>query len=163
LDTAFGDHDPLGLPSGVKAMSSSSHDGSPISATGGGSRHFSMSRDKFQIDIPEKHLTLITNGNGDGHLNGGNLPSPSPLRSPNDRRAAGFSHEGALESAQKARNLSQSSGDQEYATNGIQNKQHSDDGTNPLKRRSADAGLDYPRRRATIAVRKSSLALHFSS
>lgn len=36
--------------------------------------------------------------------------------------------------------------------NGLQNKQNSDDGINPLKRRSTDAGIDYPRRRATIAV-----------
>ena len=44
-------------------------------------------------------------------------------------------------------------------TNGLQNRQNgnSDDGINPLKRRSTDAGIDYPRRRATIAVRKSVL------
>lgn len=28
----------------------------------------------------------------------------------------------------------------------------SDEGSNPLKRRNTDAGVDYPRRRATIAV-----------
>jgi len=38
-------------------------------------------------------------------------------------------------------------------TNGLQNRPTSDDGINPLKRRSTDAGVDYPRRRATIAVR----------
>jgi hypothetical protein len=66
-----------------------------------------------------------------------------------------FSREGILGSAQRARNLSQSSGDQESATAGLQNKKDSDDGINPLKRRSTDAGSDYPRRRATIAVRMS--------
>jgi hypothetical protein len=64
-----------------------------------------------------------------------------------------FSREGILGSAQKARGLSQSSGDRESMTNGLQNgRQNSDDGINPLKRRSTDAGIDYPRRRATIAV-----------
>ncbi|KAG0650127.1 Echinocandin B biosynthetic cluster transcription factor ecdB [Hyphodiscus hymeniophilus] len=129
-------------------MSSSSAEGSPASVTRGGRHQFSMSRDKFHIDIPENHMTLITNGNG--HLNG-NLTSPSPLKSPNGRRIAGFSREGILGSAQKARKLSQSSGDRESMTNGIQNRQTSDDGINPLKRRSTDAGIDYPRRRATIA------------
>lgn len=136
-------------------MSSSSPEGSPTSATGGGRQQFSMSRDKFQIDIPDNHLTLITNGNGQVN---GNLTSPNPLKSPNARRVASFSREGILGSAQKARNLSQSSGDRESMTNGIngiQNRQNSDDGINPLKRRSTDAGIDYPRRRATIAVGKS--------
>jgi hypothetical protein len=137
-------------------MSSSSPEGSPTSVTGGGRQQFSMSRDKFQIDIPEDQLTLITNGNG--HVNG-NLSSPNPLKSPNGRRIAGFSREGILGSAQKARNLSQSSGDRESMTNGIQNRQNSDDGINPLKRRSTDAGIDYPRRRATIAVSQINLFL----
>jgi hypothetical protein len=109
------------------------------------------SRDKFTIDIPSPRLQLVTNGN---HVNGnGNLNSPNPLKSPNARRVQSFSREGILGSAQKARNLSQSSGDRESVTNGLnQNRQNSDDGINPLKRRSTDAGIDYPRRRATIAV-----------
>jgi hypothetical protein len=139
-------------------MSSSSPEGSPTSASGGRRQQFSISRDKFQIDIPENHLTLITNG--DGQLNG-NLTSPNSLKSPNGRRVAGFSREGILGSAQKARNLSQSSGDRESMTNGIQNRQNSDDGINPLKRRSTDAGIDYPRRRATIAVRKYVFGIPF--
>ena len=131
---------------------SSSPDASPTSASGGG-RTFSMSRDKFTIDIPSPRLQLQTNGNG--HINGnGTLNSPNPLKSPNARRVQNFSREGILGSAQKARNLSQSSGDRESMTNGLnQNRQPSDDGINPLKRRSTDAGIDYPRRRATIAVR----------
>lgn len=130
-------------------MSSSSPEASPTSTAGGGRQNFSMSRDKFQIEVPENHLTLVTNGNG--QING-TLTSPTPLKSPNARRVASFSREGILGSAQKARNLSQSSGDRESMTNGIQNRQNSDDGINPLKRRSTDAGIDYPRRRATIAV-----------
>jgi len=114
-----------------------------------------MSRDKFSIDVPAPQLTLITNGNGNG-----NLHSPNPLKTPTARRLANFSREGILGSAQKARNLSQSSGDRESITNGLHNRQNgngngngtSDDGINPLKRRSTDAGIDYPRRRATIAV-----------
>jgi hypothetical protein len=130
-------------------MSSSSPEASPTSANGGG-RHFSISRDKFAVDLPSPRLQLITNGNG---VNGnGNLNSPNPLKSPNARRVQSFSREGILGSAQKARNLSQSSGDRESMTNGLQNRPTSDDGINPLKRRSTDAGVDYPRRRATIAV-----------
>ena len=133
-------------------MSSSSPEGSPTSAAGGGRPQFSMSRDKFQIDILENHLAHMTNGNA---LINGNLTSPNSLKSPNSRRVASFAREGILGSAQKARNLSQSSGDRESVTNGIQNRQNSEDGINPLKRRSTDAGIDYPRRRATIAVRRS--------
>lgn len=105
-----------------------------------------MSRDQFSIDVPMPHLTLITNGTSHN--------SPNPVKAPNARRIAHFSREGILGSAQKARNLSQSSGDRESMSNGLQtgNKQNSDDGINPLKRRSIDAGVDYPRRRATIAV-----------
>ena len=106
-----------------------------------------MSRDQFSIDEPMPHLTLATNGNNVHD-------SPNPVKSPNARRAAQFSREGILGSAQKARNLSQSSGERESMTNGLQNgnAQNSQDGTNPLKRRSTDGGVDYPRRRATIAV-----------
>jgi hypothetical protein len=124
-------------------MSNSSAENSPISTSGGG-RHFSMSaNDKFTIDVPSPRLQLNTTGN---------LTSPNPLKSPTARRIAGFSREGILGSAQKARNLSQSSADRESMTNGNQNRQASDDGINPHKRRSTDAGVDYPRRRATIAV-----------
>lgn len=80
---------------------------------------------------------------------------------------ANFGREGILGSAQKARNLSQSSGDREQIVNGIHGRQPangvhtngSEDGGNPLKRRSTDAGIDYPRRRATIAVSKSYLTV----
>lgn len=135
-------------------MSSSSPEPSPSSNAGGG-RTFSMSRDKFSIEVPSPRLHLNTNGLNNGNGNG-NLNSPNPLKSPNARRMANFSREGILGSAQKARNLSQSSGDRESIANGLRNgnsnKAGSDDGINPLKRRSTDAGVDYPRRRATIAV-----------
>ncbi|KAL3419867.1 hypothetical protein PVAG01_08366 [Phlyctema vagabunda] len=124
-------------------MSNSSPEGSPISAAAHG-RSFSMSREKFTIDLPSSHLSLVTKGNGA-------MPSPT-LKSPSARRAAGFARDGILGSAQKARNLSQSSADRESVTNGLQNRQNgSDDGINPLKRRSTEAAVDYPRRRATIA------------
>jgi len=102
-----------------------------------------MSRDNFAIELPSPRLSATTNGV---------IKSPNSLKSPNDRRALSFSREGILGSAQKARNLSQSSGDRESMANGLQNRKDSDDGINPLKRRSTDAGSDYPRRRATIAV-----------
>jgi hypothetical protein len=140
---------------------SSSPEPSPTSAVGGG-RTFSMSRDKFNMDIPNSpRLQLNTNGNHVNGVNGnGNLNSPNPLKSPNARRVQNFSREGILGSAQKARNLSQSSGDRESMTNGLnQNRQNSDDGINPLKRRNTDAGIDYPRRRATIAVSRPLLTV----
>ena len=129
---------------GAAVMSNSSPDASPTSATGGG-RTFSMSRDQFSIDVPMPHLTLTTNSNTN---------SPNAVKSPNARRVTHFSREGILGSAQKARNLSQSSGERESMTNGLQNgnRQNSEDATNPLKRRSTDGAVDYPRRRATIAV-----------
>lgn len=104
-----------------------------------------MSRDHFSIDVPMPHLTLTTNSNTN---------SPNAVKSPNARRVTHFSREGILGSAQKARNLSQSSGERESMTNGLQNgnRQNSEDATNPLKRRSTDGAVDYPRRRATIAV-----------
>lgn len=104
-----------------------------------------MSRDNFAIDLPSPHLSATSNGV---------IKSPNSLKSPTDRRGLSFSREGILGSAQKARNLSQSSGDRDSTTNGngMQNRKDSDDGINPLKRRNTDAGSDYPRRRATIAV-----------
>lgn len=124
---------------------SSSPETSPTSI--GGRRKFSTAREKYKIDIPSpKGLQLTTNGSGA-------LTSPNPLKTPNARRLANFSRDGILGSAQKARNLSQSSADRESMTNGNQStRPASDDGINPLKRRSTDAGMDYPRRRATIAV-----------
>lgn len=130
-------------------MSDSSPERSPTSESAG--RQYSMSsRDTFSIELPSPHLSL-TNGNG------GLLVSPNnnSINSSNDHRAMSFSRDGIIGSNQRARNLSQSSGDRESTTVGLQNKRDGDDGINPLKRRSTDAGSDYPRRRATIAVRNS--------
>ena len=113
-----------------------------------------MPGDKFLLDDPSPTLSLNTNGHTKRRPSGMSN-SPNPLKSPNAKRVGSFSREGILGSAQKARNLSQSSVDRESVTNGQYGRQNgnSDDGINPLKRRSTDAGLDYPRGRATIAVR----------
>lgn len=155
IDSKIESIDPLLIC--IDAMSSSSQENSPNSTTGSG-RHFSLSRDKFDINIPSPQVSLVTNSD---------LISPNSLKSPNGRRIAAFSRDCILGSAQRAQNLSQSSPDREPITNGIQKRQNqsrhvngtqnqngnSDDGINPLKRRSTDEGIDYPRRRATIAVR----------
>lgn len=102
------------------------------------------SREGFSIEIPSPQLNAANGGNA--------LKSPASLKS---ARTASFSREGILGSAQKARNLSQSSDNRpETLANGMQNGQQSDDGSvNPLKRRNTSTEIDYPRRRATIAVR----------
>ncbi|KAJ5040604.1 uncharacterized protein L3040_006253 [Drepanopeziza brunnea f. sp. 'multigermtubi'] len=130
-------------------MSSTSPEPSPASATGR-SRTFSISRDKLKIDIPSPRLALLTNSNGNTTENEA-LHSPNPLKSPNSRRMQILARDGILGSGQKVRNLSQSSGDREPVINGAQHRPNSDDGIDPLKRRITDAGIDYPRRRATIA------------
>ncbi|AEO55230.1 hypothetical protein MYCTH_2298863 [Thermothelomyces thermophilus ATCC 42464] len=97
----------------------------------------------FTVEIPSpQQLSAGANG-------------ANTIKSPNSLKAAtrtpNFSREGILGSAQKARNLSQSSDNRpETITNGIP-KSASEEGVNPLKRRNTDAAVDYPRRRATIA------------
>lgn len=55
--------------------------------------------------------------------------------------------------SQRTRNPSQSSENNfDNMSNGAQ-KARAEDALNPLKRRNVDTGIDYPRRRATIAVR----------
>ncbi|RDW61573.1 putative c6 zinc finger-containing protein [Coleophoma crateriformis] len=104
-----------------------------------------MPKDNFSINLPSPQLGLGTNGNGP-------IPSPS-LKSPTSRKTANFAREGILGSAEKARNLSQSSVDRDSVKSALNSNEQtgSDDGMNPLKRRNTDAGLEYPRRRATIA------------
>lgn len=130
-------------------MSPSSTGDSPHSGSGAvtgnqtGSRPFPLpSRDGFSIDIPSPQLTASNGPN--------NLKSPTSLKS---ARTPSFSREGILGAAQKARNLVQPSDNnrQDNMSNGP-HKTSSDEGMNPLKRRNTDAGVDYPRRRATIAV-----------
>lgn len=104
---------------------------------------FNLPPDNFSIELPSPLYS-----------NAANEPLASPsLKSPSGRRAQTFGKDGVLGSARKARNLSQSSADRDSIA-GLPNGQNSDDGHNPLKRRSTDAGMDYPRRRATIAVRR---------
>ncbi|PSS02287.1 hypothetical protein BD289DRAFT_458135 [Coniella lustricola] len=128
-------------------MSPSSTEDSPLSATtttvASAARQFPMpNRQDFSIDIP---ISTLTATNGNGSLKSP-LKSPSALKS---QRQASFSREGILGSAQKARNMSQSSESRQEAIS--MQKESSEEGTNPLKRRNTDAGVDYPRRRATIA------------
>ncbi|KAJ9160966.1 hypothetical protein NKR19_g2801 [Coniochaeta hoffmannii] len=130
-------------------MSPASTGDSPHSGAGGMTatsqptvRYPLQSREGFSIEIPSPQVNATNGGN--------TLKSPTSLKS---ARAASFSREGILGSAQKARNLSQSSDNRpETLANGMQNGQQSDDGgINPLKRRNTSAEVDYPRRRATIA------------
>lgn len=123
-------------------MSPSSTGDSPPSVAGSVARHFPLpARDNFTIEVPNATLTAIPNGTAVNHLK-----SPSDLKS---QRTASFSQNGILGATQKNRNLSQSTADSVH--NGM-SKAPSDEGSNPLKRRNTDVGVDYPRRRATIAV-----------
>jgi hypothetical protein len=111
-------------------------------------RQYPLPNRDFTVEIPSPQLAAGSNG--------ANL-----LKSPNSLKAAAaaaaartptFSREGILGSAQKARNLSQSSDNRpDSISNGIP-KSTSEESINPLKRRNTDAAVDYPRRRATIAV-----------
>lgn len=126
-------------------MSPSSTGDSPPLAMGSNHHHFNMpNRESFTIEMPNATLTAIPNGT-------------TPLKSPNDFKmqrtpsisTPSISREGILGAAQKARNASQITD----AGNGV-GRPPSDEGSNPLKRRNTatDVGVDYPRRRATIAV-----------
>ena len=122
-------------------MSPSSTGDSPDGVMGIASRVYSApSRDNFIIDISATQLNAMP-------INGSMLKSPG--NNPKLQRTSSFSREGILGAAQKARHLSQSS---ESLTNGTQKQSVSDEESNPLKRRNADTTVDYPRRRATIAV-----------
>ncbi|KAH8879669.1 hypothetical protein GQ53DRAFT_25945 [Thozetella sp. PMI_491] len=132
-------------------MSPSSNGDSPLSASGllsavantSANKQFSVPSRDFTIEIPSPQLTAVPNG-------------MNPLKSPTSMKSArtpSFSREGILGSAQKARNLSQSSEQQTDHLFSAMNKANSgdDESSNPLKRRNTDNGVDYPRRRATIA------------
>ncbi|KAL2023394.1 hypothetical protein VTK56DRAFT_2751 [Thermocarpiscus australiensis] len=105
-------------------------------------RQFPLPNRDFSVEIPSPQLGATT-------TNGANtLKSPTSLKS---ARTPSFSREGILGAAQKARNLSQPSENRpDNVTNGLP-KVPSEESVNPLKRRNTDAGVDYPRRRATIA------------
>lgn len=79
------------------------------------------------------------------------MSADASLKSPisyKNQRTPSFS----MVTSQKARHLSQSSDNNrpDNMSNGGQ-KVSSDEGSNPLKRRNTETGVDYPRRRATIA------------
>ncbi|KAJ4020567.1 hypothetical protein NW766_002055 [Fusarium irregulare] len=83
------------------------------------------------------------------------MSADTSLKSPvsyKNQRTPSFSREAMLSTSQKARHLSQSSDNTrpDNMSNGAQ-KVSSDEGSNPLKRRNTETGVDYPRRRATIA------------
>jgi hypothetical protein len=111
-----------------------------MSVPGASGRQFSApSRDTFSGDIGPVTLAGLPNGAAAG------LRSPTNLKA---QRTPSFSRESIMGS-QKPRHLSQSSDN--LTTNGVPPKPPSDEGSNPLKRRNTDVGVDYPRRRATIA------------
>jgi hypothetical protein len=137
-------------------MSPSSTGDSPVSASGTSARQFPVpSRDTFSIDLSASTLGGV-NGAVNGIANGSaGVRSPTNLKS---QRTPSFSREGIMSAVQK-RHLSQSS---DSIPNGNPTgKTGSDEDSNPLKRRNTDAGVDYPRRRATIAV--SRLLLQYAS
>ncbi|KEY74187.1 hypothetical protein S7711_00347 [Stachybotrys chartarum IBT 7711] len=122
-------------------MSPSSTGDSPLSATGTSTRQFPVpSRDSFSIDVTSSTLTTIPNG-------AAGIRSPTHLKS---QRTPSFSRDAIMGSAPKPRHLSQSS-DSIQNGNPSTTKAGSDEDSNPLKRRNTDVGVDYPRRRATIA------------
>ncbi len=126
-------------------MSPSSTGDSPLSAgsASNSGRPFPLpSRDSFSVEPPGPQL-------GGATANGNLLKSPTAGKI----QRTGFGKDGILGAAQKARNLSQSSDSRSdpLGANGLQ-KAPSDEGLNPLKRRNTEATVDYPRRRATIAV-----------
>ncbi|KFA63518.1 hypothetical protein S40285_00264 [Stachybotrys chlorohalonatus IBT 40285] len=122
-------------------MSPSSTGDSPLSATGTSTRQFPVpSRDSFSIDVTSSTLTTIPNG-------AAGIRSPTHLKS---QRTPSFSRDAIMGSASKPRHLSQSS-DSIQNGNPSTTKAGSDEDSNPLKRRNTDVGVDYPRRRATIA------------
>jgi hypothetical protein len=132
-------------------MSPSSNGDSPHSATATMTtsatiaRQFPLPNRDFSVDIPSPQLAAGPNG-------ANSLKSPNSLKAAAAARTPSFSREGILGSAQKARNLSQSSDNRpDSVSNGIP-KSTSEESINPLKRRNTDAAVDYPRRRATIAV-----------
>ncbi|EXL81585.1 hypothetical protein FOPG_05277 [Fusarium oxysporum f. sp. conglutinans race 2 54008] len=97
-------------------------------------------RDSFSLELPISSLTAMSAD--------ASLKSPVSYK---NQRTPSFSREGILSASQKSRHLSQSSDNRpDSMSNGAQ-KVSSDEGSNTLKRRNTETGVDYPRRRATIA------------
>ncbi|KAH7189497.1 uncharacterized protein B0J16DRAFT_116214 [Fusarium flagelliforme] len=101
-------------------------------------------RDTFSLELPISSMSSLATMSADTSLK-------SPVSYKNQRTPS-FSREAMLSTSQKARHLSQSSDNTrlDNMSNGAQ-KVSSDEGSNPLKRRNTETGVDYPRRRATIA------------
>ncbi|RBR13668.1 uncharacterized protein FIESC28_08086 [Fusarium coffeatum] len=101
-------------------------------------------RDHFSLELPISSMSSLATMSVDTSLK-------SPVSYKNQRTPS-FSREAMLSTSQKARHLSQSSDNTrpDNMSNGAQ-KVSSDEGSNPLKRRNTETGVDYPRRRATIA------------
>ncbi|CAG9997565.1 unnamed protein product [Clonostachys byssicola] len=122
-------------------MSPSPTGDSPPTALNHSTRPFPIpSRKSFHVDVPGASLT--SNGASLG------LKSPSDLA---PQRAASFTRDGILGATGAGRPIGSS---QVALTDSLLNglaKSSSDEGSNPLKRRNTDVGVDYPRRRATIA------------
>jgi hypothetical protein len=127
----------------TRVMSPSSTGDSSLATPNVSARQYGVpSRDNFSVDITSATLAALPNGVSSG------IRSPTNIKS---QRTPSFSREGVMGGAsQKPRHLSQSSDN--LNTNGVPPNPPSDEGSNPLKRRNTDVGVDYPRRRATIAV-----------
>ena len=125
----------------VGNMSPSSTGDSPDGLTGNGSRlYLPSTHDNFTIEVPSAQLTPIPNGIG-----------KAQSLNHKTQRTSSFGRDAILGAAPKTRHISQAS---ESFMNGSQ-KVSSDEGSNPLKRKNTDTTIDYPRRRATIAVRSA--------
>jgi hypothetical protein len=110
-------------------------------------------RDNFSLELPISSLATMSADTS--------LKSPVSYK---NQRTPSFSRDAILSTSQKARHLSQSSDNNrpDNMSNGAQ-KVSSDEGSNPLKRRNTETGVDYPRRRATIAVRHSIMFMFYLS
>ncbi|CEI69153.1 hypothetical protein FVEN_g4086 [Fusarium venenatum] len=123
-------------------MSPSSTGESAHSISINSARPFTVpTRDSFSLELPMSSLATMS---ADASLK-------SPISYKNQRTPS-FSRDAMMGTSQKARHLSQSSDNNrpDNMSNGGQ-KVSSDEGSNPLKRRNTETGVDYPRRRATIA------------
>ncbi|KAG8669244.1 hypothetical protein FPOAC2_08566 [Fusarium poae] len=123
-------------------MSPSSTGESAHSISINSARPFTVpARDSFSLELPMSSLATMS---ADASLK-------SPISYKNQRTPS-FSRDAMMGTSQKARHLSQSSDNNrpDNMSNGGQ-KVSSDEGSNPLKRRNTETGVDYPRRRATIA------------
>ncbi|RGP77568.1 hypothetical protein FLONG3_4353 [Fusarium longipes] len=122
-------------------MSPSSTGDSVHSISINSARPFTVpARDSFSLELPISSLATMSADTS--------LKSPVSYK---NQRTPSFSRDAILGTSQKARHLSQSSDNRpDNISNGAQ-KVSSDEGSNPLKRRNTETGVDYPRRRATIA------------